>query len=316
MAEAPVPVRTGFAHTPDGAELYWRFVGPQLAPAAGADLEPLTIVCCNGVGVSTFFFHYVTEYFSPQHRVLLWDYQGHGRSSLPPEPIEQADLSIERNAQDLHSVLVDAGVHGPIVVLGHSMGCQVAFEFTHQHPEHVVGLVALFGAPGRPLDSLLDLPNARQAFDVLHRVQDWSGKLGATLLRPLYESSLVFDIGVATGLLDRDFASRRDMSRYFEHLSHMEPRVFFRMVSLMADHDARPYLPEIGVPTLVLAGEKDLFTPVHRSRDMADLLPQAELMVLPDASHAAIVEHPETINRRLERFLRERVLPRLTAEAL
>ena len=62
-------------------------------------------------------------------------------------------------------------------------------------------------------------------------------------------------------------------------------------------------LPGIVAPTLVIAGEKDLFTPLHRSRKMVSLLPHAELMILAEASHAAIVEHPQTINRRIDRFL-------------
>ena len=294
-------VRTGFAQTSEGAELYWRLTGkPQHAP--------LTLVCCNGVGVSTFFFHYVIDHFRDRFPVLVWDYQGHGRSALPPEPINQADLSIERNADDLHSVLANAEVSGPVVLLGHSMGCQVIFEYAHRHPEHVAGLVALFGAAGRPLDTFLDLPNARQAFEVINQLQDWSGTLGARMLRPLYESPLAFDFGTFTGLIDRFYADRTDISRYLEHLSHMDSRVFFRMVALMADHDARPYLGDIRAPALVLAGEKDVFTPMHLSRDMVQRMPNSELMVLAGASHAAIVEHPETINLRLDRFLTERVL--------
>lgn len=304
MPDPLVAVQSGFARTADGVDLYWRSAGP-IEP----DDDRPTLVCCNGVGVSTFFYHYVVEHFRDTHRVLVWDYQGHGRSSPPPEPLDRADLSIERNAADLHTVMEHAGVTGPAVLLGHSMGCQVVFEYTHRHPDRVAGLVALFGAPGRPLDTFLDLPNARQAFDMLHRVQDWSGKLGATLLKPLYESPIAYDVALATGLIDRHYASRDDMERYLEHLAHMEPRVFFRMVSMMADHDARPYLGEIVAPTLVLAGEKDVFTPMHLSQDMFDRLPNADLMVLADASHAAIVEQPATINRRLERFLRERVLP-------
>ena len=81
-------VRSGFARTDDGLELYWRAVGSG---------EP-ALVCCNGVGVSTFFFKYVVEHFRERHRVVVWDYRGHGRSSLPPEPIDDADLSIDRCA--------------------------------------------------------------------------------------------------------------------------------------------------------------------------------------------------------------------------
>ena len=57
----------------------------------------------------------------------------------------------------------------------------------------------------------------------------------------------------------------------------------------------------------MIASEKDLFTPLHRSYTMARADPRAELMVLAEASHAAIIEHPDSINLRIDRFLRERL---------
>jgi len=82
-----------------------------------------------------------------------------------------------------------------------------------------------------------------------------------------------------------------------------------------ADHDLTDFLPEIRVPVLVFAGEKDLFTPLHRSLEMVALLPDCELFVVAEGSHAAIVEHPETINLRIERFFAERVFPAQPVEA-
>jgi pimeloyl-ACP methyl ester carboxylesterase len=110
------------------------------------------------------------------------------------------------------------------------------------------------------------------------------------------------------GLVNKKRAPQVDIERYIEHLGHMDPRVFLRMVSLIADHDLKAFLPEVHVPTLVIGGGKDLFTPLHCSRLMADLIPDAELLVLPEGSHAAIVEHPKTINERIDVFLTSRGL--------
>jgi pimeloyl-ACP methyl ester carboxylesterase len=104
----------------------------------------------------------------------------------------------------------------------------------------------------------------------------------------------------------REYAGRADIDRYLEHLAVMDPRIFLGMVAAAAEHDVEPDLPDIHVPTLVFASEKDLFTPLHRSLAMARRLPDAELLVLAEASHAAIIEHPAAINLRIERFLRER----------
>ena len=290
-------IRAGFARTDDGLQLYWRSVGSG-GPA---------LVCCNGVGVSTFFFKYVLEHFRDRHQVVVWDYRGHGRSSMPPEPIERADLSIERSTDDLLTVLDALQLREPVVLLGHSMGCQVILEFAHRFPDRVRALIPMFGTFGRPLDTFMDSPRSRRVFDVIHRVAGWGGKTGARMLLPLYDSPLAFSAGAAVGFLDRHYAGRQDIDRYLEHLIHMDSRVFLRMVSLIADHDTREHLPHIEVPVLVIAGEKDVFTPLHRSYTMADLIPGAELMVLAEASHAAIVEHPDSINLRIERFLRERL---------
>ena len=81
--------RAGFARTNDGIQLYYRAVGA--GPA---------LICCNGVGVSTFFYKYIAEHFAQTHTVVVWDYRGHGRSSLPAD-IPTADLTIPRSAQDL-----------------------------------------------------------------------------------------------------------------------------------------------------------------------------------------------------------------------
>jgi pimeloyl-ACP methyl ester carboxylesterase len=290
-------LRTGFARTDDDLQLYWRTMGPDAAPV---------LVCCNGVGVSTFFWKYLTHHFRDRYRIVLWDYRGHGLSSTP-EDIDGCDLTIERSAKDLRCVLDHLEIHEPVILLGHSMGCQVILEYTKQYRDQVRALLPMFGTFARPLDTFMDNPNSRKIFEVVSRFAAMGGKPGSRLLRPLYASPLAFEVGRRTGLFDRYYASRQDMEMYLEHLNHMDTRVFFKMVEAIKDHDLTDFLPQVGVPTLIIAAENDLFTPLHRSRKMAELIPGSELLVIPGGSHAAIVEHPETINRRIEKFFVERV---------
>lgn len=288
-------VRARFARTDDGQELYLRDVG-----------EGPAIVCCNGVGVSTFFWSYLVDYFRDRFRVVLWDYRGHGRSSLPEDP-ENADLSIERFALDLEQVLDTIGLDEPPVLVGHSMGCQVLLQYAADHPGQVRGLVPMLGTFARPLDTLLDSPYSKPIFDVVHKAALAGGRSGRRWFRPLVGAPWAFDLAARTGLIDRHYANRQDLEMYLDHLNQMDPRVLFRTVSLMAEHDLTDALPAIDVPTLVVAAENDLFTPLHRSEQMADLLPDAELFVVAAGSHAAIVEHPEALNHRIARFLEERL---------
>jgi pimeloyl-ACP methyl ester carboxylesterase len=54
-----------------------------------------------------------------------------------------------------------------------------------------------------------------------------------------------------------------------------------------------------GLPALVLAGDKDLLTPSAHSADIAEALPNAELIVVEGAGHLVIFERPELVNTAL-----------------
>ena len=288
-------IRSGFVRTDDGVDLYYRSIG-----------EGPPIICCNGVGVSTFFWKYVVSHFRDRFQIVLWDYRGHGRSGSPTD-VHHADVSMERNALDLRAVIQHVSLSELPVLMGHSMGCQVILEFYNHFPKECRALVPMFGTFARPLDTFMDFKHSRTIFEGIRKVATLSGRSGRRLFRPLMANPLGFTIGHWTGLIDGHYAHPDDIALYMEHLNQLDQELFFRMVSQMSDHDLTDLLPNITLPVLVFAAEKDLFTPLHRAQTMADLIPNAELMVLAEASHAAIVEHPKTINQRVDRFFLERV---------
>jgi pimeloyl-ACP methyl ester carboxylesterase len=83
--------------------------------------------------------------------------------------------------------------------------------------------------------------------------------------------------------------------------------MFFTMLENAGEHTAEDLLETIGVPTLVIAAERDTFTPPELAAQMAERIPGGELFVLRGGSHAAVIEQPEAIVLRMEKFLRERV---------
>jgi pimeloyl-ACP methyl ester carboxylesterase len=117
--------------------------------------------------------------------------------------------------------------------------------------------------------------------------------------------------------VNRDLLSREDFAPYFEHLARMDPVVFVRTLDSMANHTAWDHLPHVDVPTLIVAGERDNFTPSRLSRKMAERIPGAELMLVPLGTHTTPLEYKDLVELRVERFLRDRLgvqlppLPRL-----
>jgi len=274
--------------------------------------EP-TIVCCNGLGVSTFFWNYTVEYFRTAHRVITWEYRGHYTSGRPRH-VTLDSLSMAANAEDLAAVL-DACKVERAVLLGHSMGCQVLLEFWRRHPDRVAGLVPICGPYGRPLDTFFLPPRLTPIlFEALGSLATAAPGLLEAVVRPLLLSPIP-DALARLGLINAQLASREDMAPYFEYLAKMDLQVFFLMALAMQRHDAGPWLKRIDVPTLVVAGENDQLTPLSLSRRMCDDIRGAEMLLLRKGSHVGLIEYPELISLRLEKFLHERVTPFLAVRA-
>jgi 3-oxoadipate enol-lactonase len=78
---------------------------------------------------------------------------------------------------------------------------------------------------------------------------------------------------------------------------------------LATDETMADRLGEITVPALVMVGNQDILTPRGDSEEIAERLPNAELVVISGAAHGFMVEHATTFNRVLLEFL-----GRVTAE--
>lgn len=257
------------------------------------------------MGVSTFFWDYVGHEFTKDHQVVVWDYRGHGASGRSRE---LKGITMATIAEDMARVM-DAAKVDRALLLGHSMGCQVILEFYRLFPDRVLGLVPMLGAYGKPAKTFLD-PRVGEylytaAYAVSTRIPDVIGMISRALIR----SPAAWPFARLTGLVHRDMCRRTDMDPYLEHLALLDISVFFEMARAAQEHDAEPWLGEIRAPTLVVAGECDLFTPRHLSLELAQRVPNAELLEIPRGSHAALIEQPELINLRLEKFIRERIEP-------
>jgi pimeloyl-ACP methyl ester carboxylesterase len=286
-------IQTGFVIGDSGFQLYWRSAGS--GPA---------IVCCNGLGVGTFFWKYIVAHFQDRFRVVIWDYVGHGESEKP-DSVDQVDTTMLSFARDLDRIRTELDL-GPMVLLGHSMGCQVILEYALQYPENVAGVVPILGTAGRVLDTFNDTPLSYYMFKVIRRLANHTGAGFQEVFRRVVGSGIAWQFALKSRQLDPLYATKEDFGPYLEHLAEFDLKLFLALVWDAHCHDLFPRLPMLRVPTLVIAGENDKFTPLWTSRKMAKTIPDAELMILAKGSHAALIEQPEYINHRLDRFLATR----------
>lgn len=289
-----LPGRTGFVSGPQG-RLWWQVVG-----------EGPALVLCNGLGVGTFFWKHLVADLARSFSVVQWHYPGHGSSDRVAEP-SRAMLGPEELARCLGAVQ-DALQLGPAVLVGHSLGCQVILERYRQAPDAVAGLVPMLGSAGKVLQTFGNSDgDAERVFRRVEAAFRVAGPLLNHALHAGLRSPLAWAVTRQLGQVDRHLGSYEDFTPYFDHLADMDLRLFVRLVRLAHEHDAFDVLATIRVPTLVVGADRDAFTPVFLARRMAALIPGAELIILAEGTHAALIEQPETIAWRLRRFLRERL---------
>jgi pimeloyl-ACP methyl ester carboxylesterase len=278
--------------TTDGAELWYAQLGEGAPP----------LILCDGLGCDGFAWKYLTRQLAPRHRVLRFHYRGHGRSGVPSDTTR---VGVSYAADDLDAIMQAVGMD-KAVVLGHSMGVQVALEFHRRHPQRVLALVPICGAYGNALDTVHDDNKLKRVIPYLHRAAEAFPQVARAMAKVLMPTELSLQYAL-TFEVNRELVRREDFQPYFMHLAKMDPLVFLRTLQSAADHTAWDHLGKIDVPTLIVAADHDRFTPLWLSQRMHRAIPGSELLVVPSGTHTAVIELPELISLRIERFLKERL---------
>lgn len=280
-----------YAAAPDGTRLAWS--------SAGAGSPPVLLT--DGIGCAGYIWRRLAPELARERRVLHWNYRGHGKSAAPRDPTR---ATVDDCVRDLLAVL-DAAAEERAVLAGHSMGVQIVLEAYRRAPERVAGLLLVCGAPGRPIDTFHDSPVLKTVFPYARAVFDRWPKLAESGFRAVVSSEVAVEYALAFEV-NRALVRREDLMQYFEDLARVDAALFVRLLESAAAHDASDVLPQVRVPTLVIAGERDGFTPMRLSVAMHEAIAGSELLVLPDGTHVGPLEHPELVAERTRAFLAER----------
>ncbi|MEO8878705.1 MAG: alpha/beta hydrolase [Polyangiaceae bacterium] len=269
---------------------------PAAAPGPNGDR---TVLFCDGIVCDGFIWKYLwKDLASDQTSVAHFHYRGHGRSAAPVDPDR---IDIAAHADDVWSVRQELGVT-PCVLIGHSMGCQVALEAYHRHPENVRALVLICGSFGNVTKTVRGVPVLDM---ILPKLLDIAAK-APELMRALWSrlpSEMALKMALKAGEVDPERVQPEDILPYLQHLKHVDFLMFLRMLRAAGDHTAEEYLGDIHIPVLIIAGEKDTLTPSYLSQVMAAALPNAELMTVPHGTHVTPLEQPGLVGEKIRAFI-------------
>ncbi|MFJ5847462.1 alpha/beta fold hydrolase [Streptomyces sp. NPDC092903] len=318
----------GRATADDGTELYYEVDevdpgnGPDGTPpgnAAGPRRRwlfgrkapaPVTVVFSHGYCLSQDSWHFQRAALRGLVRTVHWDQRSHGRSERGRAQAQGVHVGIDQLGRDLKAVIDAAAPEGPLVLVGHSMGGMTMMALADQYPalmrDRVVAVAFVGTSSGKLGEVNFGLPVA--GVNAVRRVLPG-------VLRALGSQAELVERGrratadLFAGLIKRYSFGSRDVDpaveRFAERLIESTPiDVVAEFYPAFTEHDKSAALPLFrDVPVLILAGDKDLVTPSSHSEAIADRLPDAELVIVPDAGHLVMLEHPETVTDRLADLL-------------
>jgi 3-oxoadipate enol-lactonase len=256
----------------NGQRLYWREHG---------EGDPL--LCVMGLGADHIAWNLQVGPWSERHRTIVFDNRDVGRSSRAEAGYGLSDLVDDTLG------LVDAIGLERFHLLGMSMGGAVAQHLALRAPERIrtLTLVCTYAGASR---------NYQES-----RVRVWERDLAGRSARERYEALMLLTYSEA--FYDQDGAVEWLLDMAMKHPNPQEPEAFTRQARAVAEHDLRDRIAELDMPVHVIGAEHDILVPAWKSRELAGLIPGAELTVIEDSGHALNVERADELNRAVLDFI-------------
>jgi pimeloyl-[acyl-carrier protein] methyl ester esterase len=234
----------------------------------------------HGWGMNARVFDGLAESLAADFEVRALDLPGHGgRDAL-------ADNTLQSWADDLARQLPDN-----TLVLGWSLGGQVAMRAALDHPHKISRLVLLASTP--KFVATEDWQRGMAAADL--------GSFGAALLADPQATLLRF-----LSLQTRGMAEQKSMLQQLRQMFLASPPVSSKALAgglaILRDTDLRAELPRLTQPTLVLQGALDTLTPPAAGAWLAEILPAAQHIEFPRAAHAPHLSHRDEVAAAIGRF--------------
>jgi len=237
------------------------------------------VVLAHGFGGSARNFRPQARALASRFRVALYDSRGHARST----PVAAGEGSTEALVGDMRRVARVMG-GAKVVVGGLSMGSRVALHYALAHLDGCSGLVLAALPPGSP------------------QQREWAEALAECLLEQGTDRAGEEYVWGRRSRFDPAGAAWIRQG-FLEHSPESLATIASELLALQEPiEEMGEQLKLLDIPSLIVVGEAD--TPSREaSHRLAEILPCAELVVIPGAGHVVNLEAPAPFNEALESFL-------------
>lgn len=237
-----------------------------------------TVVLLHGYGESLVAWRGVFDQLTRRFHVIALDLPGSGESQKPDTGYSLPDMT--RRLEDF----LDRNTEGPLVLVGHSMGGELAASLALAMPRRIRALVLIAPAGYDLAEGLAEGPMS----STQQTLAAWALTARSHLI-PDQAPGWIRDPPEITQRDRSDTAYRRAMETTLREFN-------FRAL--------RDRLPELRMPTLLVWGRLDPLIPYRVGQEMAARIPCARLVTLENAWHRPHVEQPDEVAAAVLRFLR------------
>lgn len=240
------------------------------------------VVFIHGVGLRAESWQYQLGGFTNQRRCYAIDMPGHGASDLLPI----TEINLKHFAAAV-SDFINTVVGKPAIIVGHSLGAMTALQLAVSYPALVQGVAALNAIYERSDSAIADVQ--KRATSLLQNMeQDVSARPVERWFvnNPQYQTAA--DL-CRTWLENGNRLGYARAYQMFAQLRGIEPA----------------QLQQIGCPALLLTGELDANSSPEMSEAMADIIPHATAIIVPDARHMTQMTHVDAVNQALANFFKQ-----------
>ena len=276
--------------------------GNRLACRVLGETHKRTVVLTSGIGCGPVFVESIAAEFAQDHRVVYWDYRGHGDSDVSPK---DGGYTIAEHASDLDEVVKTLVPNDEYpIMIGFSMGVQVTIEWSRLNPNRAGAFVFMLGLPRNPMHRTLLLRSQAG------RLAEGIGRYGSFVLKAIQpavasaiRSRLTYQIATKLGWVAKD-CPRDAFMDFLQYATTVPLDAYLRCAGGILEHDATAPFLKITQPVFMLAADDDLLIDANEVRRYADMLPQAKFEKLQYASHAGSLEYGTYFAGAVRRFLR------------
>lgn len=241
-----------------------------------------TFVFVHGLSGSSSAWLPYENFFQEKYNILSLDLRGHGKSK---KFSKYDDYKIKIFADDINELLKSLNIEKGILI-GHSLGAMIIFEFLKYYAKKVSLVILL--SPNYSLENR------------------FVSKIIKPFLLPIPILNIfpfTFKKGLHVDYAKYKYASDWNIKRMFEDISNTYLRIYLYCIKQLYEVDYENFLEKINVPVLIIHGQKDTIFPIKHAIKFEEKIKNCDLVILENGNHMIIFNNIKEISGHIEKFV-------------